>query len=81
MIEFDNHIKNFDELIKQLESLKDEAIYMMKAPYHDEVFIKDFHALKIAINFLREEANKRKCKKYTEGIKENEKNIQEKIQN
>ena len=53
-IEFDNHISNMQELIKQLESLKEEAIYMMKAPYHDEVFIKDFHALKITINFLKE---------------------------
>lgn len=54
LLEFDNHISNIQELIKQLESLKDEALYMMKAPYHDEVFIKDFHALKITINFLKE---------------------------
>ena len=41
LIEYDNIIKNKDDLIKQLESLKDEAIYMLKNPYHDEVFQKD----------------------------------------
>ena len=53
-IEFDNHITNIDELIHQLESLKDEAIYMMRNPNHDEIFIKDFHALSIVIRFLEE---------------------------
>ena len=38
--EFDNHINNIDELLKQLDSLKDEAIYMMPS---DEVFQKDYH--------------------------------------
>lgn len=51
-IEFDNIIKNKDDLINQLESLKDEAIYMLKNPYHDEVFQKDLHALKIAISII-----------------------------
>lgn len=53
-IEFDNHITNIDELIQQLESLKDEAIYMMRTPNVDEVFSKDFHALSIVIRFLEE---------------------------
>lgn len=53
-IEYDNIIKNKDDLIKQLESLKDEAIYMLKNPYHDEVFQRDLHALRIVINFINE---------------------------
>ena len=53
-IEYDNIIKNKDDLIKQLESLKDEAIYMLKNPYHDEVFQRDLHALRIVINFIKE---------------------------
>ena len=53
-IEYDNIIKNKDDLIKQLESLKDEAIYMLKNPYHDEVFQRDLHALRIVINFIKD---------------------------
>ena len=53
-IEYDNIIKNKDDLIKQLESLKDEAIYMLKNPYHDEVFQRYLHALRIVINFIKE---------------------------
>ena len=53
-LEFDNHIKNIDELMTQLESLKDEAFLMMRTPNHDEIFVKDYHALKITINFLIE---------------------------
>ena len=53
-IEYDNIIKNKDDLIKQLESLKDEAIYMLKNPNHDEVFQRDLHALRIVINFINE---------------------------
>lgn len=53
-IEYDNIIKNKDDLISQLESLKDEAIYMLKNPYHDEVFLKDLHALRIIINYIKE---------------------------
>lgn len=53
-IEYDNVIKNKDELLKQLNSLKEEAIYMLKNPYHNEVFQKDLHALRIIINFIKE---------------------------
>ena len=52
MIEYDNIIKNKDDLIKQLESLKEEAIYMLKNPNHDEVFQKDLHALRIVIKLI-----------------------------
>lgn len=51
-IEYDNIIQNKDDLISQLESLKEEAIDMLKNPYHDEVFQKDLHALRIVINML-----------------------------
>ena len=51
-IEYDNIIKNKDELVSQLESLKEEAIYMLKNPNHDEVFQRDLHALRIVINML-----------------------------
>ena len=51
-IEYDNIIKNKDELLSQLESLKEEAIYMLKNPNHDEVFQRDLHALRIVINML-----------------------------
>lgn len=54
VIEYDNIIKNKDDLISQLESLKDEAIYMLKNPYHDEVFQRDLHALRIVINFIKD---------------------------
>ena len=53
-IEYDNIIKNKDELLTQLESLKEEAIYMLKNPYHDEIFQKDLHALRIVINMIKE---------------------------
>ena len=52
-IEYDNIIKNKDDLIKQLESLKEEAIYMLKNPFHDEVFQRDLHALRIVLNLIR----------------------------
>ena len=52
-IEYDNIITNKDDLINQLESLKEEAIYMLKNPYHDEIFQKDLHALKIVIDLLK----------------------------
>ena len=51
-IEYDNIIESRDDLIRQLESLK-EAIYMLKNPNHDEVFQRDLHALRIVINMLR----------------------------
>lgn len=53
-IKYDNIIKNKDDLIKQLESLKEEAIYMLKNPNHDEIFQRDLHALRIVINFIKE---------------------------
>ena len=53
MIEYDNIIKNKDDLINQLESLKEEAIYMLKNPYHDEIFQKDLHALRIVIRLIK----------------------------
>ena len=57
ILEYDNIIKNKDELIKQLESLKDEAIYMLKSPVNsdeDNIFQKDLHALRIVINYIKE---------------------------
>ena len=52
VIEYDNIIKDKDDLIKQLESLKEEAIYMLKNPNHDEVFQRDLHALRIVIKLI-----------------------------
>lgn len=54
MIKYDNIIKNKDDLIKQLKSLKDEAIYLLKNTNHDEIFEKDLHALRIVINLINE---------------------------
>ena len=53
MIEYDNIIKDKAELIKQLESLEEEAIYMLKNPNHDEIFQKDLHALRIVIRHIK----------------------------
>lgn len=50
-LEFNNHIKNIDELIKQLESLKKESKVMFTT---DEIFRNDFHALKIAVRYFKE---------------------------
>ena len=52
---FDNHIKDYDELINQLESLKKDAMLNMK-DLGGEIFQKDFHALKIAIKIIKEMA-------------------------
>lgn len=52
VIEYDNIIKDKNELVKQLESLKEEAIYMLRNPFHDEVFQKDLHALNIVLHML-----------------------------
>lgn len=52
-VKFDGYITNFEELISQLESLKDEAIYMMRCPNADKVFQKDLHALRIVINIVK----------------------------
>jgi len=53
-IQYDNIIKDKDELLNQLESLKEEAIYTLKNPNHDEIFQKDLHALRIVINMIKE---------------------------
>ena len=52
----DGVINNYEELVKQLESLKEEAKIMMTQG--EEIFKRDFHALKIAIQI---------CNKYMEG--------------
>ena len=55
-LEFDNHIHNIDELIAQLESLKIDALNNMRTNFKEfkEVFIKDYHSLRITINYLKE---------------------------
>ena len=52
----DGVINNYDELVNQLESLKEESKIMMTQG--EEIFKRDFHALKIAIQI---------CNKYMEG--------------
>lgn len=47
--EFDNHIMSIDDLIYQLESLKFES--RLNMPLGD-IFVKDYHALRIVINFI-----------------------------
>lgn len=54
---FNSKIINYDELIKQLQSLKEEAFIQMRSPFHDEVFIKDFYALSIAISIINDVRN------------------------
>lgn len=55
-LEFDNHIHNIDELIEQLESLKIDAFKNMRSSFKDyrDVFVKDYHSLRIVINLLKE---------------------------
>lgn len=53
-LDFDNHIADLDELIKQLESLKAEAMEWMP---QDEIFAKDYHALRIVVRYLKEIKN------------------------
>ena len=54
-INYDNIIENIDDLINQMDSLKEEAIYMMRSAVNvDKVFQKDFHALKIVIDLLNQ---------------------------
>lgn len=49
-------IQNKDDLIKQLESLREEALLMVKSRMlGNEVFYKDLNALNIVIRILREE--------------------------
>lgn len=54
-IEYDNIIENKTQLLKQLESLKKDAISNMRNSYYlDDVFAKDVHALRIVINYIKE---------------------------
>lgn len=55
-IEYDNIIKNKNELLEQLEVLKRDAIDNFRAMPNDlkVVFQKDLHALRIVINFIKE---------------------------
>lgn len=55
-LNFDNHISNIDELIIQLQSLKEEAFINMRGVPNDykEIFTKDFHALAITVSYLKE---------------------------
>lgn len=55
-LEYDDIIKNKKELIEQLESLKEDAIWHMQSTVDDlnEVFKRDLHALKIAIRVIKE---------------------------
>ena len=56
MIEYDNIIKDKAELIKQLESLKQDALENVRSmPTDDlkEVFKKDLHALRIVIRHIK----------------------------
>lgn len=55
MIEYDNIIKNKTQLLKQLESLKKDAIYNMRSSeFMRDVYQKDLHALRIVINYIKE---------------------------
>lgn len=47
-------IKNTDELIEQLKSLRTEASLQVKSRLCDPVFYKDFNALTITIKYLEE---------------------------
>lgn len=55
MIEYDNIIKDKAELIKQLESLKQDALLNMREMPYDlkEIYQKDAHALRIVINHIK----------------------------
>ena len=55
-INYDNIIKNKDELIQQLELLKKSAIDNFRAMPNNlkVVFQKDIHALIIVTNFIKE---------------------------
>lgn len=48
----DGVINSYDELVNQLESLKEEAKIMMVQG--EEIFKRDFHALKIAIQMVKD---------------------------
>lgn len=49
----DYKIQNISELIEQLESLKEEASYMMRGSLREKVFYRDFNALKIILKMLK----------------------------
>ena len=50
-LEFNNYIKNIDDLINQLESLKKESRLMFTT---DQIFRDDFHALKISVRYFKD---------------------------
>ena len=58
-IEYDNIIKDKIELLKQLESLKQDALENLKSMPNElkEIFQKDVHALKIVIDTLKRGLN------------------------
>lgn len=59
-MKYDNIIKSKSELLKQLNSLKADAIETMRSmPTDDlkEVFQKDLHALRIVIRMVKEDVN------------------------
>lgn len=60
----DGVINSYDELVNQLESLKEESKIMMTQG--EEIFKRDFHALKIAIQI---------CNKYMEGQRNGKREI------
>ena len=53
---YDDIIKNKEELLEQLESLKEDAIWRVQSTVAglNEVFKRDLHALKIAIRVIKE---------------------------
>ena len=53
-LEYDNIIHNKDELLKQLESLKQESIIMLRSMMDCDVFQKDLHALRIVIKYIKD---------------------------
>ena len=55
MIEYDNIIKDKEELIKQLESLKQDALLNMREMPYDlkAIYQKDVHALRIVIRHIK----------------------------
>ena len=54
-IEYDNIIENKTQLLKQLESIKQDAIENMRnSLYLKEIFQMDVHALRIVINYIKE---------------------------
>jgi hypothetical protein len=55
MIEYDNIIKDKAELIKQLESLKYDALENVRSMPDEEkeIFQKDLHALRIVIKHIK----------------------------